>query len=72
VKESASRTIGDAFGMTSGGMEGQVKGNPLANWSALASYKPPDPLPMTEREKREDWEVIRSRIFEAKRRGLLT
>jgi hypothetical protein len=38
--------------VSQGGYEGQVEGNPLADWSAFASYRPPDPLKFSERGKR--------------------
>ncbi|MHB1296562.1 MAG: uroporphyrinogen decarboxylase/cobalamine-independent methonine synthase family protein [Anaerolineae bacterium] len=37
-----------------GGLEGQVVGHPLADWSALESYTMPDPATFTERGAR-DW-----------------
>jgi hypothetical protein len=54
-----------------GGLEGQVVEHPLADWSALAVYRPPDPQSQTERGER-DWTRIRESVADAKRRGALT
>jgi uroporphyrinogen decarboxylase len=53
------------------GLEGQVVEHPLADWSALDTYRPPDPLTKEERGDR-DWEPIRSGIRAAKEAGSLT
>ena len=53
------------------GLEGQVVEHPLADWGALSSYRPPDPLRQAERGER-DWEQIEREIAERKRKGLLT
>ena len=53
------------------GMEGQVVEHPLADWSALDSWSPPDPLLKEERGDR-DWVRIEADIAECKQRGLLT
>jgi len=54
-----------------GGLEGQVVGHPLADWSALDTYQPPDLLTKTERGDR-DWEQIRRSIEGARAGGHLT
>ncbi len=53
------------------GLEGQVIGHPLADWSALETWNPPDPLRKTERGER-DWAADRAEMEDRKRRGLLT
>ena len=53
------------------GLEGQVVGNPLADWDALATYTPPDP----ERDGtfgKRDWEAVKKDIAARKQRGELT
>ena len=54
-----------------GGLEGQVKGHPLADWEAFKSYAPPDPALKSERGDR-NWDDIRKYIAEAKKNGALT
>ena len=53
------------------GLEGQVVENPLADWKAFNTYKPPDPLFKAESEDR-DWEKIKKDIQQRKEKGLLT
>jgi uroporphyrinogen decarboxylase len=53
------------------GLEGQVVGHPLADWNALAAWRPPDPTKKTERGDR-DWEKTRATMDERKAKGLLT
>jgi len=53
------------------GYEGQVVGHPLADWSALDSYKMPDPRTQSERGTR-DWTKIARDVAEAKAAGKLT
>ena len=48
-----------------GGLEGQVVENPLADWSALKTYRFPDPLLKSERGDR-DWGKIRRDLADAK------
>jgi hypothetical protein len=55
-----------------GGIAGQVVGHPLSDWSALAAYRPPDPLTQTARRDSADWEAARRNVEEAKRQGRLT
>lgn len=52
------------------GIEGQVVESPLADWSALASWRPPDPRCYFEREE-ADWERITSVLSENRRLGKL-
>ena len=52
---------------THAGLEGQVVEHPLADWSALDTYRPPDFLTKTERGER-DWDQIREDL-EERRRG---
>jgi len=54
-----------------GGIEGQVVGHPLDDWSKLEAYQPPDPLLVGDRGP-VDWESARQRNLEAKERGELT
>jgi len=54
-----------------GGIVGQVVECPLADWSALDTYQPPDPLTQADRGPR-DWQAERDRIAEAARQGELT
>jgi uroporphyrinogen decarboxylase len=53
------------------GLEGQVVGHPLADWSALAGWQPPDPTTKSERAER-DWSKLRVETEDRKRKGLLT
>jgi uroporphyrinogen decarboxylase len=53
------------------GLEGQVVGHPLADWSALSAWQPPDHVTRSERTER-DWGKVRAGIEDRKRRGLLT
>lgn len=62
---------GCAWYNTIGGLEGQPVENPLADWSALDSYRPPDPETCSEREPR-DWDQIRANIAGQKQRDELT
>jgi len=54
-----------------GGLEGIVVESPLADWSALESYRPPDPERFTERGQR-DWEQVRVNFQAARAAGQLT
>ncbi|NLF00381.1 MAG: hypothetical protein GX601_05315 [Anaerolineales bacterium] len=53
------------------GLEGQVIEHPLADWSALANYRPPDPLIYSERGTR-DWAQTEQELAAQKEQGLLT
>lgn len=53
------------------GLEGQVVESPLADWKALDSYRPPDPLTQMERGSR-DWDAIAAAVAERKAQGHLT
>jgi len=53
------------------GLEGQVVEHPLADWSALDSYLPPDPLVQAERGA-ADWQAAREEVRQRKAKGLLT
>jgi uroporphyrinogen decarboxylase len=53
------------------GIEGQVVEHPLADWSALDTYRLPDPLKKAERSER-DWDAIRRDIRERKEKKLPT
>ena len=55
---------------TVGGLEGQVVEHPLADWSALAHYRPPDPRTQTERGER-DWSKIAADVKAAREAGRL-
>ena len=55
---------------TIGGLEGQVVEHPLADWSALKSYRPPDPRTQSEGGTR-DWGAIRSDVAAATTAGRL-
>jgi uroporphyrinogen decarboxylase len=52
------------------GLEGQVVGHPLADWSVLETYRFPDPLVYAERGPR-DWEQAKIDLADAHARGLL-
>ena len=54
------------------GLEGQVVEHPLADWKALDTYVPPDPLLKGDREEKRDWEKVERFFEEQKRKGLLT
>jgi uroporphyrinogen decarboxylase len=54
-----------------GGLEGQVVEHPLADWSALDSFRPPDLETLEERGPR-DWEQTRRNIEAAREGGHLT
>jgi uroporphyrinogen decarboxylase len=50
-----------------GGLEGQVVGHPLADWSALDTYQMPDPLVWEERDRMPiDWAEIEQEVQERK------
>jgi uroporphyrinogen decarboxylase len=51
-----------------GGLEGQVVESPLADWSALDAYRPPDPATHTERGTR-DWAEVRRDVEKRRREG---
>jgi hypothetical protein len=53
------------------GLEGQVIGHPLADWKALETWRPPDPLTKTERGTR-DWAASRRDVEALKAAGKLT
>ncbi|MCR4427610.1 MAG: hypothetical protein NUW23_15750, partial [Firmicutes bacterium] len=55
------------------GLEGQVVGHPLADWSALATYRMPDPLVYDERGPAdpEKWDKIARHVAEARDKGQL-
>lgn len=53
------------------GLEGQVVGHPLSDWSALAGWQPPDPIRMGERGPR-DWGLLRAAVENRRKRGHLT
>ena len=53
------------------GLEGQVVGHPLDDWSALATYRAPDPLLLEERGPR-DWARIAAEVAGRKGRDELT
>ena len=55
---------------TIGGIEGVVVESPLADWDALATYRPPDPRLKHERGDR-DWDAIRKNIGERRANGRL-
>ncbi|MHB9033784.1 MAG: uroporphyrinogen decarboxylase family protein [Anaerolineae bacterium] len=52
------------------GIEGQVVGHPLADWSALDSWRPPDPHLFFERST-VDWDQMRSYMAEQLKLGKL-
>ena len=53
------------------GLEGQVVGHPLEDWSALDEYQPPDPLIYNDGGK-WDWEKIGEDLDRRRGMGLLT
>jgi hypothetical protein len=53
------------------GLEGQVVEHPLSDWSALATYRPPDPMRYSERGTR-DWAQTEREIADQRAQGLLT
>jgi len=53
------------------GMEGQPVGHPLADYSLLDSYRPPDPLTQAERGPRPDWEQVAAQVEKARQDGKL-
>lgn len=53
------------------GLEGQVVEHPLADWSALETYRPPDVETKTERGDM-DWEAARRSVEQARAAGHLT
>ena len=54
-----------------GGIDGMSKSYPIADWAALDSYVPPDPLTHAERVLR-DWEALCAEAEANRRAGLLT
>jgi len=69
--ERFSDNWGCAWDHAWGGIEGQVVGHPLADWSALDAYQPPDPLTQSGRQGPADWEAARRRVEEARQKGAL-
>ena len=53
------------------GLQGRVAESPLADWEALDTYQPPDPLKYSEIGER-DWGRIETSMADRKKRGLLT
>ncbi len=53
------------------GIEGVVVESPLADWAALDSYTPPDPLVTGDRAP-ADWEGARRHVAQAKEEGRMT
>ena len=53
------------------GLEGQVEEHPLADWSALESYRAPDPATQADRGP-ADWEQRRRDLERARQEGRLT
>jgi hypothetical protein len=53
------------------GLEGQVEGHPLDDWSRLDSYRAPDPLAIADRGP-VDWAQLRRRVEDARERSELT
>ena len=54
-----------------GGLEGQVVGHPLADWSALATYEPPDPMVSGDLGP-VDWTEYRESVIRQREKGELT
>jgi uroporphyrinogen decarboxylase len=52
------------------GIEGQVEGHPLADWSALAAWRPPDPLHFLERGE-VNWDDMAKYMARQRREGNL-
>jgi uroporphyrinogen decarboxylase len=65
----------DAWGTTRefifGGIDGMSKSYPLADWSMLETYVPPDPLMTAERQPRDDWNLLSQEGQKARRDGRL-
>ena len=55
-----------------GGLEGQVVEHPLADWSALDTYRLPDPLRQHERGDRGDWGQVQAAMERQRAEGRLT
>ena len=53
------------------GLEGIVSGHPLADWSALETWRPPDPLTQGDRGP-VDWPTALANVRKAKEAGSLT
>ncbi len=53
------------------GLEGQVVEHPLSDWNNLERYQPPDPVVKEDRGDR-DWQKIKEKIAEQRKKGLLT
>ena len=51
------------------GIRGQVKVHPLADWEALKSYRPPDPLATTELGPRASWDKVKSDVERLRAQG---
>jgi len=50
----------------------QVVEHPLADWKSFATFRPPDILRKTRwDEDREDWDVVKRRVAERKKQGVL-
>ena len=77
---SSFRTVGERYTDSWGavwdsaqdGLGGQPFGHPLTDWSKLDSFQPPDILRKTRwGADREPWEVMKSRLEENKKKGLV-
>ena len=66
--ERFTDTWGCTWYNTLGGLEGQVVGHPLADWSALDGWQPPDPATRTERGV-QDFARVRRDIEKRRRDG---
>jgi len=71
----AEGTCVDNWGCTwlnvAGGLEGIPVGHPLADYAALESYTPPDPLTQAERGPRPDWNQVAAYVEKARADGRL-
>ncbi len=63
-------TWGCVWRNISEGLEGQCVGHPLADWDALASYRPSDPLTQNDWGT-EDWEAVAVEMAKQKANGNL-
>jgi len=51
------------------GIEGQIVEAPLSDWSALDTFRPPDPMTQAERGPRQSWDDVKAWAEETRKAG---
>ena len=71
AEESFTDNWGCVWDSAIDGIEGIVSGHPLADWSALDTWQPPDPMAQTDRGQ-VDWDARLEGVRQAREAGQLT